>query len=204
MVTRVCVLRSGGDFTPDHVRLLASQVPGLVCLSDVAVEGVPTVPLHYDFPGWWSKAELFSGSISGDLFYIDLDTVVLGDIKPLIEAASGKTTMLSDFYWPEHAASGLMYIAERDKGKVWSTWLENPQKHMNAKPGRGTLGDQGFLAPILEPVQRWQDVAPGKVVSYKAHCRNGLTDGALVCCFHGKPRPWDVSHDWMPRQNYQG
>lgn len=195
-VTRVCVLRSGGEYNADHVRWLASQVPGLVCLSDVDVAGVPTIPLQHDWPGWWSKLELFSNVIDGDLFYIDLDTVVLGDLGEF--EAVGQTTMLSDFYWPERPASGLMYIAERDKAAVWSRWLESPDKHMARKPGRGDIGDQGFLAQVLEPA-RWQDLLPGRVVSYKAHCRQQVPAGADIVCFHGKPRPWGVNLPWVPK-----
>ena len=181
---KVCVLRSGGEYKPVHVQWLARQVPGLVCISDVNVPGV-------------AKMCLFKpGIIAGDLLYLDLDTVVRGDLSPLIEAAGGKTTMLSDFYWPEHPASGLMYIAERDKTKVWTEWMKSPAKHMARRGGRGTMGDQGFIGPILDP-QRWQDVAPGKVVSYKVHCKRTLPS-ATVICFHGNPRPWNVRANWIP------
>ena len=194
---KVCVLRSGGEYKPVHVQWLARQVPGLVCISDVKVPGVETIPLQHDWPGWWAKMCLFKpGIIAGDLLYLDLDTVVRGDLSPLIKAAAGKTTMLSDFYWPEHPASGLMYIAERDKTKVWTEWMKSPAKHMARRGGCGTMGDQGFIGPILDP-QRWQDVAPGKVVSYKVHCKRTLPS-ATVICFHGNPRPWNVRANWIP------
>lgn len=200
MVTTVCVLRSGGEYRPQHVQWLARQVPGLVCLSDTEVAGVPTVPLTHGWPGWWSKLELFSNAIAGDLLYLDLDTVALESLAPLIEAAAGRTTLLSDFYWPEHPASGLMYIAEADKARVWGEWCRDPKAHMAAPAGRGTLGDQGFLGRVLgRDVQRWQSVAPGQVVSYKAHCQQGVPSGAEVVCFHGKPRPWQASDTWIPR-----
>lgn len=53
MVVNVCVLRSGGDYGPEHVRWLSKQVPDLVCLSDVWVDNVETVRMRYGFPGWW-------------------------------------------------------------------------------------------------------------------------------------------------------
>lgn len=199
MVSRVCVLKSGGEYRPEHVQWLASQVPGLTCLSDVPVDGVPTIVLPYGWPSWWSKMCMFSPSlISDDIFYIDLDTVVTGDIDSLIKSCGGKTTMLSDFYWPDNPASGLMYIAHADKGKVWAEWMRDPNGHMQCKGGRGTIGDQGFLGRVLPDVQRWQDVAPGDIVSYKAHCKGGVPDGAKVVCFHGKPRPWGCGERWVP------
>lgn len=198
-VTKLCVLRSGGEYKPEHVQWLAKQVPGLTCLSDVPVAGVPTITLPYDWPAWWSKLCMFSPSlIEGDIFYIDLDTVVLDEVDSLIEASQGKTTMLSDFYWPDKPASGLMYIAERDKSKVWAEWMRNPEEHMAWRGGRGTIGDQGFLGKVLPDVQRWQDVAPGAIVSYKVHCKQGVPDGTKAVCFHGKPRPWDCGESWVP------
>ncbi|HSH43856.1 MAG TPA: hypothetical protein VK973_17170 [Arenicellales bacterium] len=167
-------------------------------MSDVVVPGVETIPLKYDWPGWWSKLELFRPDIDGDLLYLDLDTVVLSDVASLIEAAGGKTTMLSDFYWPEHPASGLMYIAERDRAHVWREWMRTPQGHMGRRGGRGTIGDQGFLGSVLSP-QRWQDVAPGQVVSFKVHCKHQIPSKARVVCFHGQPRPWGVRANWIPK-----
>lgn len=191
LATRVCVLRSGGDFGPEHVLQLAEQVPGLVCLTDTLVPGVPCIPLRYDWPGYWAKMELWSGSVMGDLLFFDLDTVIRGSVEEIEHAAQRKTTLLSDFYWPEIAASGVMYIAEADKGPIWNAWRKSPARHMKAKRGRGIIGDQGFLHQHLASPQRWQEVMPGAFVSYKAHCLDGVPPDAKVICFHGQPRPWD-------------
>ncbi|MFL1404184.1 hypothetical protein ACJO2E_02420 [Marinobacter sp. M1N3S26] len=197
MVTRICVLRSGGEYTPAHVQWLARQVPGLKCLSDAPVPGVETIPLRHPWPKWWAKLALFEPeAIPGDLLYIDLDTVIIGDLAEF--EAVGQTTMLSDFYWPARPASGLMYIAEADKAQVWERWLADPAGHMARKRGRGGIGDQGFLAEVLAPA-RWQDLIPDRVVSYKVNCRRGLPPGADVVCFHGKPRPWGVNLPWVPK-----
>lgn len=193
MASIVCVLKTGGDFKIEHVQALASELPGLICLSDTLIPDVVTIPLRHNWPGWWSKMELFRPDIKGDLFYLDLDTLVFGDIQPIIDAANGLTTMLSDFYWPEKPASGLMYIAEEDKQRVWAEWMKNPALHMNQRPGRGVIGDQGFLGKVLKP-RRWQAIAPGSIVSYKAHCKGGKRPkGAQIVCFHGKPRPWELT-----------
>ena len=194
-VTRVCVLRSGGEYKPKHVQWLARQVPGLVCLSDVDVPGVPVVPMQHDFPGWWSKIELFSNAIPGDLLYFDLDTVVLGNIEAL--EAVGQTTMLSDFYRLNQPASGLMYIAQQDKQAVWNAWIKNPEAHMNRCRTTQHWGDQGFLRDVL-PCKRWQDLMPGAIVSFKVHCKSGVPAGAQVVCFHGQPRPWASNQSWVP------
>lgn len=194
MATKVCVLRAGKEYQPRHAQWLAKQIPGLVCLSDVDVAGVETVPLEHDWPGWWSKLELFSGSIPGDLLFFDIDTVITGNLDDL---DVGETTMLSDFYKPHLPASGLMYIAEKDKAHVWREWMRSPVAHMQRCRTTQCWGDQGFLAGVLTP-RRWQDIVPGQVVSYKVHCRNGLPPDASVVCFHGNPRPWAANQSWVP------
>lgn len=188
----VCVLRSGGDYGPEHVRWLAKQVPDLVCLSDVWVDGVETVRMRYGFPSWWSKLELFSDVFDGDLMYFDLDTVVF-DV-PKVD----QTTVLRDFYYPETMGSGLMYIAQSDKARVFEDFMRSPGLHMR----RHTVGgDQAFLQQHLGGAQKWQDVA--HVYSYKAHCLDGLPADAQVVCFHGRPRPWHIAADWIPKLECQ-
>lgn len=201
MVRRICVLRSGGEFRREHVQWLAGQVPGLQCLSDVWVRDAPAITQRHSWPGWWAKMELFRPDLAGDLLYLDLDTVVLGDLEPLIAAAGGRTTLLSDFYRPAQPASGLMFIAERDKARVWEHWQRDPAGHMARARTTACWGDQGILRQALgDGVQRWQDVAPGQVVSYKVHCRKHRRPppGARVVCFHGNPRPWAANDDWIP------
>lgn len=192
--TICCVLRSGGDFRPEHVQWLARQVPGIVCLSDVPVPGVPTRPLKTDWPTWWAKLEAFGPSIQGDMLLMDLDTVVLR-----MPGLPTETTVLSDFNRPEFMGSGFMYVTAADRARVWKAFTADPQCHI-ARNTRwpDAWGDQGFLMPLIGSSKRWGQ----NVRSYKIHCRNSLPDGTDVCCFHGEPRPWNVprgpSTDWIP------
>lgn len=191
MVMRACVLRSGGEYKPEHVQWLARQVPGLVCLTDMRVAGVDTLPLQHGWKGWWSKLELFRPNIVGDLLYLDLDTVVRGDLSAF---ERGKTTVLRDFYHPTRMGSGLMYIAQADKQRVWDAFTADPDRHMAECVTRHRWGDQGFLQDYIGHCDKWQDVLPGAVCSFKVN----YSDAATVVCFHGKPRPFDVKRPWIP------
>jgi len=194
----VCVLRSGGEYKPCHVRALKAQVPDLCALSDVPIDGVDCLPLESGWPGWWSKMEMFGPRIKGDILYLDLDTIVRGDIDQLRRI--GKDTVLSDFYFPERMASGVMYLTEETRAKVWEEWMQCPDRHMqDCSQG----GDQRFLSGFMGHASRWQDELPGMVASYKVHvCRRGSSkravgngswpEGCNVLCFHGNPRPWNV------------
>jgi len=184
--TPVTVLKTGGIYTKEHVQRLAKQVPNLVCFSDLQIPGVKTIPLKHNWPGWWSKMEVFRpDAITGDILHIDLDTTVR-NIEPFLKV--GKTTMLQDFYFPEAKASGLMYIHEADKEKVYKAFLSDSEAIMKQKRSVPYHGDQGVLNDLLD-AQAWQTLMPGKVVSYKVHGDDGTAD---VVCFHGKPKPWDV------------
>ncbi len=192
---RICVLRSGKEYGSKHVQWLARQVPDLVCLSDVEVEGVHTIRLKHNWPGWWAKMELFRPDIEDDLLFFDLDTVVLGGIEQL--ESLEHTTLLSDFYKPNLPASGLMLIKNRDKDRVWSDWMEDPEAHMKRCVTREHWGDQGYLRDVL-PCKRWQNELPNRIFSYKVHAMRSTPVGASVICFHGNPRPWDVKKSWIP------
>lgn len=207
--TVVTVLRSGGDFKPKHVRALFKQVvahwpedgtsPSCVVLTDTPMAlhgllgglGVVKMALRHDYPRWWSKLELFRPDLLGwlgDILYFDLDTLIVGDLGDIVQVSY--LTMLADFYRPERLASGMMYLPQDVREEVWERWQPNAVGHM-----RRFRGDQEFLGPSwLEKAERWQDLLPGQVVSYKAHVKPGrkVPEDARVVCFHGRPRPWHL------------
>lgn len=209
--TLACVLRSGGEYRSEHVVALYRGVQQhwpveklgylhMICLTDMNFLqfGVDNVKLVGDWPGWWAKMELFRPDLPArDLLYIDLDTVIVGELVDM--ANVGHLTVLRDLYHagkPERQASvgsGLMYLPESCRKVVWERWLHDPQGHI-ARHRKG--GDQKFLQEVLgAEADRWQDILPNQVVSYKIHVRGAagkVPTGARVVCFHGPPRPWEV------------
>lgn len=207
--TVVCVLRSGGDFRPEHVKELFLQVvqhwpedgtsPNCAVLTDTAPElygllgdlGVVRIPLCHDYPRWWSKLELFRPDLLeklGDILYFDLDTVIVGDLGDIVQVSY--LTMLADFYRPDRLASGMMFLPRRVRTAVWERWWPDAVGHM-----RHYRGDQEFLQVAWAgKAERWQDLLPGQVISYKAHVQRNrqALEAARVVCFHGRPRPWQL------------
>ena len=194
----VTVLKSGGDFKPLHVQALQRQVAKwapdatFACLTDVKVEGVETVPLKQKWPGWWSKLELFDPELTGDLLYMDLDTVLVGPLDDI--AKVNKLTLLRDFYRDgkklrEGLQSSVMFLPEREREVVWDDFTVNPALSMSL---HRYGGDQKLLEMFyLNRAARWQDVLPGQFVSWKVNCSTGVPPEARVIVFHGKPRPWE-------------
>jgi hypothetical protein len=169
-----------------------AYTPGVdvFCITDAPElpDGVEAIPLEYDWPGWWSKLELFRPDICGDFLYMDLDTVVTGDIAEFWTL--DQSALLSDLYRPAMAQSGVMYLTEADRARVWR---DLGKAGVNATMRR-YRGDGEFLRDAMPDALRLQDVFPGRIVSYKGAkvAARGVPKGATLCCFHGRPRPRDV------------
>lgn len=191
----VCVLRASAEYDAEYVGRLrdgvAKHLPTphrFVCLSDVPVP-CERVALAYNWPGWWSKLELFRPDMHGDILYFDLDTIPVGDLTEIAEPRG--ITMLEDFYQPDRLASGMMYLPWHERCEVWDTFIRDPERYIDAYLGHG---DGGFLMEMFPAAYTWQEMCEGQVVSYKAHVRDkGVPDDARVVCFHGKPRPRAVN-----------
>jgi hypothetical protein len=200
MLRIACVLKSGGEYTPEHVHRLrdavARHLPGarFVCLSDVPVN-CERIILQHDWPGWWAKMEMFRPHVVGDVLYMDLDTMIVGDLSEI--ASVNGLTVLSDFYWPQRIQSSLMFIPEAERAPIWKAFTADPARHMRECTTRERWGDQGFLNGFWSGrAARWQGVLPGHVSSWKVHCRQGVPPDTRIIVFHGKPRPWEVGWLW--------
>lgn len=203
-LTVACVLRASATYTPEYVHRLRDGVLKhtacrFVCLSDVDVD-CERIPLVTNWPGWLAKIELFRpGLFGGPVVYLDLDTVVRGDVSFLARPKPG-FTMLSDFYKPEIPASGVMSWFG-DYSRIYRHFSDGlVPEYRGLVPNRG---DCGWIVKKAGPIDRIPD--DGRVISYKAHVRKGGSkhakgDGTIpakakVICFHGNPRPHEVS--WL-------
>jgi len=110
-LTVACVLWEGNFRTRNYdfgwVRKLKSMVSNnltipheFVCLSNVSFPkpyhklGIKTIPLKNDWPGWWSKIELFTpGLLTGRVLYLDLDLVIIKNIDGMVKYNSPFTLL---------------------------------------------------------------------------------------------------------------
>lgn len=203
------VLRSGGEYTPDHVILMHSQLQklgwGLTVIADPAYGSYAwpagiVVRIIYEadrqFPGWWFKCNMFYDLV-GDTLFADLDTVFVGALDEI--GAMHGDIVLRDFYRGGRGiGSGFMRLTPATKLDLMRAWSARSAEIMAFC---GQKGDQHFLelAELMLPhvrFWRWQDLLPGHVCSYKAHIRDVKAvdppASARVVCFHGTPRPWNV------------
>ena len=199
----LCVLRAGGQYGPEHVHRLASQVPGLGlwCLADQTVPGVPTLRLQQDWPGWWAKLELFRPDLLfGDYLYLDLDTEISGDLERLLRIgrASDRSLLWDDPLQPEHANSSVMWLRHADRAAVWAAFHRDPAGAMaQYRHWPDRWGDQGFIAAHLPQPGRWP---AGLIRSWRVECQQGIPAGTVVVAFHGQPKPWDLARERRERR----
>lgn len=187
----VTVLRSGREYTVEHVHKLRDMaeryLPGceFVCLTDSSPQ-CTRITLEKTYPGWWAKMELFK--IQGPCLYMDLDTVICGDISHWVDLiGNSKFAILRDVYRGErdpHAMQSSIMYWSGDMSYLWDQFSAYPDfSHPN--------GDQGWIEENVDGVVYIQD-AISDVVSYKAHIQKGYPiEDASVVFFHGKPRPWE-------------
>ena len=212
--TIACVLRSGGDYQAEDVRRLKTCVDRNLlgghwfdCLTDEPDEvrqipGVRAIPLENDWPGWWAKMEVYR--LHGPVLYLDLDTVVLGDLAPILQAIAEKPDAffaIRDFY-KGNLQTGLLGWGGCMTGVYDSfsrlalnaTWRRSRSAWEMVTPDARYHGDADWFRfrarKHAAPVVFLQDAVAG-IVSYKVHCERHVDPppDARVVCFHGHPRP---------------
>lgn len=206
MFSVICVLRSGGSYDASWVEKLKNScernLPKHVfnCLSDVSVP-CNRIPLQHDWPGWWSKIEIFRPNvIDGPTLYLDLDTVIVGKIGILPSIPD--FAMLQSFWRQDAVGSGVMWFSgDNIPHKVYEKFAKQPKAYIahHERNADGTyVGDQAFISDCLEEpnIARINDYIPG-IKSYKMHCLRRLPADASIVCFHGRPRPNEIDTDWM-------
>jgi len=194
------VLKSGGDFTEEHVLSLQLQIAAhtdtdytFVCLTDFDLPDNFGIQLEEDLPGWHSKLELFRYEWGGPVTYLDLDTVITSNIDDIL---NHKISFggLGDFNRPHRFASGMMQ------------WTGDYSRILNRINGRALVGksnwnkiwDQRLIEKELNHHSIvWTNLQKhyeNRIFSYKKHdieC-SGVPDTCSILCFHGTPRPWNT------------
>jgi hypothetical protein len=207
-----CVLRSGGIYTADWVHRLANGVRRhtksmpyrFVCLTDMEVPGIETIPLIHGWPGWWSKIELFRPELFGNrsVLYLDLDTVVVGDLEQIAIAGQGMT-MMHEPRRPRYFNSSVMQWWRTEMCMLYREFVKTPEKYMHRFRSHPRIGDQAFISDYLVkqlylPCAFRDSVGPDAVLSYKHdRCELGPRPTTAVVSFHGKPKPCDFKTGWV-------
>jgi len=204
-VWTVCV---GDKYTAQDVLIVKHMVARHLstphrfrCLSDREIDGVDTLIPSEVWPGWWSKLLLFKYA-EGQNLYLDLDVVVTGPLDGLV---SRRLSMPMN--WAQSGYGGCQSSVMSWGNRYRDLWagfdpanITPPENPEYSGAYNGLHGDQEYITKVLgAPGGAWIDPMVG-VYSYKYHCRKGLPDDATVVCFHGRPKPSEVSDAWVVNQ----
>jgi hypothetical protein len=225
----VTVLKAGdwvqGDITraygPAHVRWLSQQAQRwtptgtrFYCLTNLSsadfdIPGVERIPLVHDWPGWWSKMELFQHDL-GPVLYLDLDTVIVGPLDELLAHPHRFTTFSQSPHryachpeWvpPSRILNSGIMAWDGARPDVYAPFLAQPERWMaHCVQMPYCWGDQGFLHLFLDEYETWEDLFPGAVASFKWELGCQPPHPACrIVSFEGNPKPWDIQEPWIPR-----
>jgi hypothetical protein len=199
-------MRTGGRYNPEWVDRLHRQVVRhwpvgralrFICLSDAKwTAPYSIVPLIHNWPGWWSKIEMFNpvGFCKGHSLYLDLDTIIEGPMLQL--AMRGMNWREGGFRAMKDPNTGGLQSAVMRWTGQWQTdvgsniyveFSKDPKRAMAAYEG---AGDQAFIQDMIEAHGRnWGTFELSEVASYKAHILTGKAPTERCAIqFHGEPK----------------
>jgi len=213
-LTVACVLKSGGQYDAEWVAILRAAVARhmswqhrFVCLTDMDVSGTDAeaVPLEENWPGWWSKIELFRPDLfDGPMLYLDLDSVIVGDLSGL-PVNAGFCAMQEPSRVGGICSTAMAWRG--DFSAIYRQFWSDPETYMwlhDHDRADRRIGDQAFIYATLRDKGHRPSVWKGrKVCSFKHHCKAVLPPGAAVVAFHGKPKPPEALDVAWVRDNWR-
>ncbi len=179
MLTFACVL-TGDKYPVGDVARLQSMVARnldrlheFICLTDRTDIGQPDWPANVRrvdisglaLPGWWGKMAVFDPVMRGvgRTIYLDLDSVIVGDLAPLAMWADGPFGICENFTrlgghatWPCRFGSCAMVFAPGWGERVWQDFEADRDEIMAACP----RGDQQAIELLVPGAEFLQDGLP--------------------------------------------
>lgn len=223
-VTIIC-MKWGTLYGADYVNVLYNAVADnltrpfqFVCLTDDETGILPQVLCHpipdmgfaegeFGFGGW-PKLAVFKRDffgLTGRALFVDLDTVIVGDITPMFDVPGGLVLIREwrrfNEYFKPRKIRGMSSVFAFDLGgepEILETYLADP-----AAARASVRHEQAWLTKVARDMRFWPEEW---VISFK---RNLLAlpllnrfvppsepgPQARVLAFHGVPRPIDVVPD---------
>ena len=223
------VLKSGGPYGVEYVKRIYDALQKqwetlpLQCLSDLPQSAMPfceVIPLKHNWPGWWSKIELFRDDlVPCTAIYLDLDTVILGDLGYLAEVAQeypftalrGFNQNLKNPDKQENFASGVMAGCFCELSHIYETFKKNTYAAMrrNSRHRDWRHGDQGFIAECIDvdKVPRIQSLLSENYIIGKRYLRNHdnqIPEDARLIAWSGSPRLHELPKDHLISRLWRG
>ena len=154
-------------------------------------------------PGWWTKMLLFEPQWRGQskVVYLDLDTLVIGDLAPLAGVAGEFAILESPVRlagianYPCKYNSSVMVIGGGRCEFLWQKFQRNAEQLM-FKHAR--FGDQAAIEELYPAAPFLQTILPGFFCNYRDLTAHQPKQAAVVN-FGGRHKPHNCPIDWVRR-----
>lgn len=231
---RIVFVRTGTKYGIEYVACLAAAIkrymPGFInyqtyCITDQPdrVHGVQNV-LFKDYllnrlddkfnrsnivllNGWWAKLFIFNRAVMSNepILYFDLDTVIGGDLGPLIEVCflMNRFLILENFTklaghtnWPCNYGSAMMYIPGGWGNFVWQSFIkEDFVKNIEENP----KGDQQYIERVCPGAAYFQNVLPPNYVIGRRQFKERRPKETAIFVFAGQHKPHNTNLKWLKK-----
>ena len=135
---------------------------------------------------WWAKLNIFRDDIwpKGEtVVYIDLDSIVVNNLKPLTEIQGFGMIDWGAFKHP--VGSGVMVFKAGMHTHLYRDF-DIRQRH------KWPRGDQKYIGGKIKKIT---SIGPTLVASYKRHQRQDEHGDEAIVAFHGRPRPHELDRE---------
>lgn len=166
------------------------------CLTNEQLPGINTIKLEHSYPGWWSKMELCRPDIKGRMHYLDLDTIITGNIDFFLEER--ESLLFRDWLYPSQRESAMFVLNEDDRTQVWDFWTSDVAGNSFNFVGDGRV----YNFCIGKSVSTLQEKHPGRIYTWKAMKQDHIPMGCKVLVFSGRPKQCDFKEDHWIRKHY--
>lgn len=211
----VACVRTGTKYGPEYVYRLKDAVEKhlfrahrFVCLTDRPndLSSVDTVALPSWLVGWWGKMALFDPSWRAEekAVFFDLDTVIVGDLKPLslVQVPFGIcenfTRIAGNKQWPCRFGSCVMTFGLGFGADIWESFNKRRRELMLNRFGDQKVIEQLCGELVHEPVLLQRVLPAGYFVGYRDLPRypDRPPPGASVIVFAGSQKPHNTACTW--------
>jgi hypothetical protein len=206
----IACVRTGTVYPFEYVTKLRNMVQRnlikrdyrMVCLTDQPdrCEWVDFVDITaMDLNGWWGKMALFEGAWRNrsQIIFFDLDTVIVGDISPLLDVPHEFAILASPVSGPYPCKynSSCMVIGGGRATFVW-TKFDKERRRLIAKHAQ--YGDQKVIEELYPNAALLQNVMPKGFFCNYRHLTMHEPEAAVVN-FGGSHKPHNCPIPWVQK-----
>jgi hypothetical protein len=207
-----CV-RTGTRYSFDYVTKLRNMVArhapqqpySMVCLTDQpdSCSGVDFVDISsLSLPGWWGKMALFEPQWRGKakVVFLDLDTVIIGDLKPLsavpgeLSICESFTRLITNPTYPCKYNSSVMVLGGGMGSFIWDVFERRRELLMMT---HAKHGDQACIEELYPSAPFLQRLLPKDYFCNYRQLTNHKPKNAAIISFGGNHKPDNCPIPWV-------